>query len=316
MISMRRKDDTAAASGTELLLAQARARLRRLEPWEASAALEEWAALVDIRPAAQRAEEGEIPGALVVERNVLEWRFDPRGADRLPMAHEDLLVIVICSEGYTSSLAAAALQDIGVHRATDVVGGFKAWRAAGLPTTGGASADERSGSDAGRGLGPAAASFASGIVVVSAVSGAGSPVGVAVRSFMSVSSDPPLVAVALPCTSRTLPSVLLSGVFGVSVLSTGQAAVARRFASGLPLADRFAGVPWTPGETGVPLIDGSLSTLECRLERDTAAGEQVIVIGRVARATAGDPSAEPLLYHRGALLAAAGEPAQPIMESR
>ena len=119
---------------------------------------------------------------------------------------------------------------------------------------------------------------------------------------MSLSSDPPLVAVALPCTSRTLPSVLVSGVFGVSILSTEQIGVARRFASGLPLADRFAGVEWSPGETGAPLIDGSLATLECALERETPAGEQVVVIGRVTRAGTGDPAAAPLLYHRGAIM--------------
>src|SRR5690606_5743253 len=97
------------------------------------------ALLVDIRPAAQRAEEGEVPGALIVERNVLEWRFDPASDARLPQATDhDVRVIVLCSEGYTSSLAAASLQDLGLTRATDVVGGFKAWRAAGLPTTGGA----------------------------------------------------------------------------------------------------------------------------------------------------------------------------------
>jgi flavin reductase (DIM6/NTAB) family NADH-FMN oxidoreductase RutF/rhodanese-related sulfurtransferase len=300
MIEMRRKDELTVVSGTEVLLTQARARLRRLEPWEAAAALDEWAALVDIRPAAQRAAEGEIPGALVVERNVLEWRFDPNGVDRLPLAHQDLHVIVICSEGYTSSLAAAALQDIGVHRATDVVGGFKAWRAAGLPTTGGSQATEGAGS--GLVPGPAAASFASGIVVVSALSNAAAPVGVAVRSFMSLSADPPLVAVALPCTSRTLPLLLLTGTFGISVLSAQQAGVARRFASGLPLGERFQGVEWTPGESGVPLIDGSLSTLECSLERETAAGEQVIVIGRVNRAHVLSEDAQPLLYHRGALV--------------
>lgn len=309
---MRRKDESAALSGTEGLLAAARARLRRLEPWEAAAALDEWAVLVDIRPAAQRAAEGEIPGALVVERNVLEWRFDPNGSDRLPMAHPDLHVIVLCSEGFTSSLAAAALQDIGVHRATDVVGGFKGWRAAGLPTTGGSLGSAGSGrsfaSDADLVPGPAAASFASGIVVVSALTGSGAPVGVAVRSFMSLSVDPPLVAVALPCTSRTLPLLLLNGRYGVSILSEDQAGVARRFASGLPLGDRFEGVAWTPGESGVPLIDGSLATLECSLERETAAAEQVLVIGRVTRAHLPDGAAAeagPLLYHRGALVVAA-----------
>jgi rhodanese-related sulfurtransferase len=93
--------------------------------------------LVDIRPAAQRAAEGEIPGALIVERNVLEWRFDPASDARLPQASYDLRVIVVCSEGYTSSLAAAALQDLGVRQATDLDGGFQAWQAAGLPTVSG-----------------------------------------------------------------------------------------------------------------------------------------------------------------------------------
>ena len=94
------------------------------------------AVLVDIRPAAQRAAEGEIPGALIVERNVLEWRFDPASAARLPQAGYDLQVVIFCSEGYTSSLAAAALQDLGIRRATDLAGGFLAWQAAGLPVAG------------------------------------------------------------------------------------------------------------------------------------------------------------------------------------
>jgi rhodanese-related sulfurtransferase len=117
----------------DALLAQARTRLRRLGPREASAAAGGGALLVDIRPQAQRAEEGEIPGALLVERNVLEWRFDPASAARLPQASYDLRVIVFCSEGYTSSLAAAALQDLGISGATDLAGGFRAWAAAGLP---------------------------------------------------------------------------------------------------------------------------------------------------------------------------------------
>ncbi|MER7547934.1 rhodanese-like domain-containing protein [Actinomadura sp.] len=121
------------------ILADARDRLERLEPDKAHAEAREGAVLVDIRPAAQRAREGEIPGALIVERNVLEWRFDPASDARLPEATgHDVRVIVVCSEGYTSSLAAASLHDLGLTRATDVVGGFRAWRAAGLPTTGGA----------------------------------------------------------------------------------------------------------------------------------------------------------------------------------
>jgi rhodanese-related sulfurtransferase len=115
------------------LLAEARARLDRVSPLRASRAAREGAVLVDIRPAAQRAAEGEIPGALIVERNVLEWRFDPASGASLPQASYDLEVIVVCSEGYTSSLAAAALQDLGIRGATDLDGGFRAWQDAGLP---------------------------------------------------------------------------------------------------------------------------------------------------------------------------------------
>jgi rhodanese-related sulfurtransferase len=93
------------------------------------------ALLVDIRPQAQRKAEGEIPGATIIERNVLEWRFDPASAARLPVASYDLQVIIFCSEGYTSSLAAASLLDLGVRRATDLEGGFHAWAAAGLPVS-------------------------------------------------------------------------------------------------------------------------------------------------------------------------------------
>ncbi|GGK07198.1 sulfurtransferase [Pilimelia anulata] len=122
--------------GIDELLAGARARLVRLGPRDAAAAHRAGAVLVDIRPAAQRGEHGEIPGALVIERNVLEWRFDPRSDARLDFADRyDLPVIVLCQEGYTSSLAAAALQDLGLYRATDLAGGYAAWRSAGLPTT-------------------------------------------------------------------------------------------------------------------------------------------------------------------------------------
>lgn len=117
------------------ILAEARTHLARLSPAQACAAASAGAVLVDIRPAAQRAAEGEIPGAMIVDRNVLEWRFDPASAARLPVARYDLQVIVFCSEGYTSSLAAAALQDLGLLRATDMAGGFCAWQAAGLPVT-------------------------------------------------------------------------------------------------------------------------------------------------------------------------------------
>ncbi|MEU0555379.1 rhodanese-like domain-containing protein [Dactylosporangium sp. NPDC006015] len=120
------------------ILASARSRLTRVTPAEVPGD----AVLVDIRPAAQRALEGEIPGALIVERNVLEWRFDPRSDARLPIADRfDLPVVVFCSEGYTSSLAAASLQDLGLHRATDLAGGFQAWKRAGLPVSDGPVSD-------------------------------------------------------------------------------------------------------------------------------------------------------------------------------
>ncbi|MDT5152105.1 MAG: hypothetical protein QOI01_3838 [Mycobacterium sp.] len=97
------------------------------------AALVRGALLVDIRPAAQRATEGDVAGALLIERNVLEWRCDPTSEARLPQAvDDDVEWIVLCSEGYTSSLAAAALLDLGLHRATDVVGGYHALRSAGV----------------------------------------------------------------------------------------------------------------------------------------------------------------------------------------
>jgi rhodanese-related sulfurtransferase len=119
------------------LLAEARARIVRVTPREAAARVAAGAFLVDIRPAAQRLREGEVPGSLIVERNVLEWRFDPASDARLPEATGyDVDVIVLCSEGYTSSLAADALRSLGLDRATDVIGGFLAWAAAGLPTTG------------------------------------------------------------------------------------------------------------------------------------------------------------------------------------
>ena len=122
------------ARSIEEILAEARARLRRLAPKEAFDAVAAGAVLVDIRPAHQRAEHGEIPGSVVIERNHLEWRLDPASDGRLPWATGyDRQVIVVCMEGYTSSLAAAALLDLGITRATDVVGGYLAWTGEGLP---------------------------------------------------------------------------------------------------------------------------------------------------------------------------------------
>jgi len=117
------------------LLAAARARLDRPDPHRAAELAARGALLVDTRPQWQRDAEGTLPGALVIERNHLEWRLDPASDARIPEAVDhDVTWIVACSEGYSSSLAAASLQDLGLHNATDLDGGFRAWKAAGLPT--------------------------------------------------------------------------------------------------------------------------------------------------------------------------------------
>jgi rhodanese-related sulfurtransferase len=116
------------------LLDEARRRLRRLTPAEALEASRGGALLVDIRSESQRARDGLIPGARFVPRNVLEWRLDPSSPSREEaLARPEALIVVVCDEGYQSSLAAALLQDLGLDRATDVEGGFQAWRSAGLP---------------------------------------------------------------------------------------------------------------------------------------------------------------------------------------
>jgi rhodanese-related sulfurtransferase len=126
------------ARSIDQILTAARARLVRLTPHEAYREVSGGGVLVDIRPAAQRADDGEIPGSAVIERNHLEWRLDPASSARLPwVTGYDHRIIVFCQEGYTSSLAAAALQDLGLHRATDLIGGFRAWTAAGLPAASG-----------------------------------------------------------------------------------------------------------------------------------------------------------------------------------
>ncbi|MGP3982763.1 rhodanese-like domain-containing protein [Streptomyces sp. KR80] len=120
--------------GIDVLLAEARTELDRLGPEQAAEAAAAGALLVDIRYAALRHRDGTIPGALIVERNELEWRLDPQGSHRAAEAtSHDLQVIVVCNEGYASSLAAISLRQLGLHRATDLDGGFQAWRAAGLP---------------------------------------------------------------------------------------------------------------------------------------------------------------------------------------
>ncbi len=116
------------------LLDRARSRLQRLKPEQAYDAMGRGALLIDTRSHEQRVAGGVVPGSIRLHRNVLEWRVDPRSG------HQDLTVaactqelIVMCQQGYSSSLAAATLQDLGITRATDLVGGFEAWRAAGLP---------------------------------------------------------------------------------------------------------------------------------------------------------------------------------------
>ena len=116
------------------LLHEARRSLTRLSPHEALAAQNAGALLVDTRSAADRLAEGGLPGAVVIERTVLEWRLDPASETCLPFASHDLHVVVVCNDGYSSSLAAATLQRLGIRRATDVEGGFRAWKSAGLPT--------------------------------------------------------------------------------------------------------------------------------------------------------------------------------------
>ncbi|HEV3234272.1 MAG TPA: rhodanese-like domain-containing protein [Candidatus Dormibacteraeota bacterium] len=116
------------------VLRRARARYTRLTPSDAAVAQAGGALLVDTRSEAQRRQGGNIPGALTIERNHLEWRLDPTSPNRVPEVRDHAQqVIVVCAQGYSSSLAAASLLDLGLARATDVIGGFEAWSAAGLP---------------------------------------------------------------------------------------------------------------------------------------------------------------------------------------
>ena len=116
------------------ILAEARTRIDRVSPENAASEMSDGALLVDIRSESQRAADGVIPGAVYHPRNVLEWRMDPASGHNDPaVGGVDRRVIVVCNEGYQSSLAAATLRDIGFARAADLVGGFQAWRGAGLP---------------------------------------------------------------------------------------------------------------------------------------------------------------------------------------
>jgi rhodanese-related sulfurtransferase len=115
-------------SAIDRMLTEARAGLDRVAPEDLSAEMDDGALVVDIRPAANRESEGLLPGAVVIERIHLEWRLDPSSPDRIPEAAADRKIIVVCNEGYSSSLAARTLRDLGVTRATDLAGGFRAWK--------------------------------------------------------------------------------------------------------------------------------------------------------------------------------------------
>lgn len=112
----------------DALLSAARARLQRVEARDLGREVAQGALVVDTRPWDQRERDGALPGALVIDRTVLEWRLDPASSTRIPEVDGyDTRIVVVCNEGYSSSLAAATLQDLGLHRATDLVGGFQAW---------------------------------------------------------------------------------------------------------------------------------------------------------------------------------------------
>jgi rhodanese-related sulfurtransferase len=123
-----------AGSKIDARLAAARARLDRVAPEDLAAEVDGGALVVDIRPASDRAGEGELPGAVAIERIQLEWRLDPTSGAAIDGAAADRRVIVVCNDGYASSLAAADLRELGLSRATDLVGGYRAWRRAQPPT--------------------------------------------------------------------------------------------------------------------------------------------------------------------------------------
>ncbi|MFI5952935.1 rhodanese-like domain-containing protein [Cryptosporangium sp. NPDC051539] len=129
---------TRRADGVDVLLAKARADLERVTPAQARDAMARGALLVDTRTETQRAEQGELPGAIVIDRTVLEWRLDPASGVNIPeAAGYDVEVVVVCRQGYSSGLAAASLRALGLWRATDLIGGVEAWVADGFPVTDG-----------------------------------------------------------------------------------------------------------------------------------------------------------------------------------
>ncbi|KTE22089.1 flavin reductase [Sphingopyxis sp. H050] len=153
----------------------------------------------------------------------------------------------------------------------------------------------RAGSDP-RTLRDAMGCFATGITIVTALDGNGMPAGLTANSFTSVSLDPPLLLVCVANTSGTAPVLRDASHFGVNVLQIGQQPASNRFAT--KGEDRFANLPWAPGETGVPLLGGSLVSFECQRESLHEAGDHFILIGRVVRAQF-EPHRDPLLYFRG-----------------
>ncbi|HEY0401837.1 MAG TPA: rhodanese-like domain-containing protein [Blastococcus sp.] len=131
---MTAPDRPAGARTIDELLAQVRGRIGRIHPVEAVARLAAGALLVDTRPWEQRTRDGAVPGAVIIDRNVLEWRLDPASPYRLPqVTGYDREIVVLCNEGYSSSLVADTLRTLGLTRTVDVIGGFVAWAAAGLP---------------------------------------------------------------------------------------------------------------------------------------------------------------------------------------
>ncbi|WP_338425485.1 flavin reductase [Sphingopyxis kveilinensis] len=138
--------------------------------------------------------------------------------------------------------------------------------------------------------------FATGITIVTALDAEGTPVGLTANSFTSVSLDPPLLLVCIANTAGTAPALRAALHFGVNVLQIGQQPTSNRFSA--KGEDRFANQPWAPGQTGVPLLGGSLVSFECQRESLHEAGDHFILVGRVVRAQF-EPHRDPLLYFRG-----------------
>ncbi len=128
-LGSREMDGSRARCSIDDILAAARARLDRVAPEDLEREQRDGALIVDIRPIEQRERDGELPGAIVIDRNVLEWRLDPSCDHHISNVNTyDARIVIVCNEGYSSSLAAALLHDLGLNRATDLIGGYQAWR--------------------------------------------------------------------------------------------------------------------------------------------------------------------------------------------